>query len=64
MDDGHGQTEEEWENDGAEVNDRSCIVSRERMDPEQLIRFVRGPEGDVVPDLKRRLPGRGARGRR
>ena len=64
MENGHGQTEEEWENDGAEVNDRSCIVSRERMDPEQLIRFVRGPEGDVVPDLKRRLPGRGAHVRR
>ena len=64
MDDGHDQTEEEWENDGAEVNDRSCIVSRERMDPEQLIRFVRGPDGTVVPDLKRRLPGRGAHVRR
>ena len=27
--------------------------------PERMIRFVVGPEGDVVPDLARRLPGRG-----
>jgi predicted RNA-binding protein YlxR (DUF448 family) len=26
---------------------------------EELIRFVRAPDGTVVPDLKRRLPGRG-----
>ena len=43
-----------------DVNDRSCIVSRERHDPEELIRFVLGPDGSVVPDLKRKLPGRGA----
>ena len=43
-----------------DVNDRSCIVSRERLEPEHLIRFVLGPDGSVVPDLKRKLPGRGA----
>ena len=43
-----------------DVNDRSCIVSRERLDPAQLIRFVLGPDGSVVPDLRRKLPGRGA----
>lgn len=26
---------------------------------DELIRFVRAPDGTVVPDLKRRLPGRG-----
>ena len=26
---------------------------------EDLIRFVRAPDGTVVPDLRRRLPGRG-----
>ena len=41
------------------MNDRTCIVSREQTDPDELIRFVVGPDGTVVPDLKRNLPGRG-----
>ncbi|MEN3150255.1 RNA-binding protein [Neorhizobium sp. IRAMC:178] len=41
------------------VNDRTCIVTREAGSPETLIRFVAGPNGEVVPDLKRQLPGRG-----
>ncbi len=41
------------------VADRMCIVTREVMDEAGLIRFVRGPEGTVVPDLNRKLPGRG-----
>src|SRR5690242_2506307 len=43
---------------------RTCIVTGETMAPERMIRFVVGPSidggpGDVVPDLARRLPGRG-----
>lgn len=38
---------------------RTCIVTGETLAPERMIRFVVGPEGDVVPDLARRLPGRG-----
>lgn len=38
---------------------RTCIVSREIREPDELIRFVAGPDGQVVPDLKRNLPGRG-----
>jgi hypothetical protein len=38
---------------------RTCIVTGETMAPERMIRFVIGPDGDVVPDLARRLPGRG-----
>lgn len=38
---------------------RTCIVTGETAAPEQMIRFVVGPDGDVVPDLARRLPGRG-----
>jgi uncharacterized protein len=38
---------------------RTCIVTGETGAPERMIRFVVGPEGDVVPDLARRLPGRG-----
>lgn len=41
------------------VNDRMCIVTRESGDADALIRFVAGPDGNVVPDLKRQLPGRG-----
>ena len=29
------------------------------MDEDRLVRFVAGPDGVVVPDLARRLPGRG-----
>lgn len=41
------------------VNDRMCIVTRESGDADDLIRFVAGPDGTVVADLKRTLPGRG-----
>lgn len=39
--------------------ERTCAVSRAVLAPEELIRFVRAPDGQVVPDLARRLPGRG-----
>ncbi|MQW85347.1 RNA-binding protein [Sinorhizobium saheli] len=38
---------------------RTCIVTRQNGSPDELIRFVAGPDGRVVPDLKRQLPGRG-----
>ena len=38
---------------------RTCIVTGVEDAPERMIRFVVGPEGDAVPDLARRLPGRG-----
>src|ERR1700754_2854718 len=44
---------------GDDVNGRMCIVTRESGSPDELIRFVAGPDGSVVPDLKRELPGRG-----
>jgi predicted RNA-binding protein YlxR (DUF448 family) len=39
--------------------ERLCAVTRQSLDPSKLIRFVLSPEGTVVPDLERRLPGRG-----
>jgi predicted RNA-binding protein YlxR (DUF448 family) len=39
--------------------ERMCIVTRERRAPEELIRFVLGPDGMVVPDIRAKLPGRG-----
>jgi predicted RNA-binding protein YlxR (DUF448 family) len=38
---------------------RRCIMGAEVMDEDRLIRFVTGPDGVVVPDLARKLPGRG-----
>jgi uncharacterized protein len=38
---------------------RQCALSRATKPPEELIRFVAGPDGTVTPDLARRLPGRG-----
>jgi predicted RNA-binding protein YlxR (DUF448 family) len=38
---------------------RRCIVTRERADPLTMLRFVVGPESTLVPDLARKLPGRG-----
>ena len=39
--------------------ERTCVVTREKHAPEELIRFVLGPDETVVPDIKRKLPGRG-----
>jgi uncharacterized protein len=38
---------------------RRCIVTRERLPKERMIRFVVGPDRQIVPDLTARLPGRG-----
>jgi predicted RNA-binding protein YlxR (DUF448 family) len=38
---------------------RRCALTRDRRPKDDLIRFVLGPQGEMVPDLKERLPGRG-----
>ena len=38
---------------------RRCIVTRERGERARMIRFVIGPDGQVVADLAAKLPGRG-----
>jgi len=38
---------------------RRCIVTRERLPKERMIRFVVGPDRQLVPDLAAKLPGRG-----
>ncbi|MGH6907257.1 MAG: RNA-binding protein [Aestuariivirga sp.] len=43
----------------AELAARMCIVTRKCLDERALIRFVRGPAGEAVPDMGRKLPGRG-----
>lgn len=42
-----------------EGSQRTCIVTRAKLPPDELMRFVLSPDGEVVPDLKRKLPGRG-----
>jgi predicted RNA-binding protein YlxR (DUF448 family) len=42
-----------------DCSERMCIVTRERRAPEELIRFVLGPDGAVTPDIRAKLPGRG-----
>jgi predicted RNA-binding protein YlxR (DUF448 family) len=39
--------------------ERMCILTRRVHVPEAMIRFVLGPDKQVVPDLRRKLPGRG-----
>jgi len=39
--------------------ERLCVATRTVRPIADLIRFVVGPDGEAVPDLKRKLPGRG-----
>jgi predicted RNA-binding protein YlxR (DUF448 family) len=39
--------------------ERRCAVTGTRLPKERLIRFVLGPDGNVVPDIANELPGRG-----
>ena len=47
---------EDKDEDGPE---RTCIVTRRKASPDEMVRFVAGPDAVVVPDIRRRLPGRG-----
>jgi uncharacterized protein len=47
---------EEDEND---MRERRDIVSGEVMPEHRLIRFVAAPDGEIVPDVAAKLPGRG-----
>jgi len=44
---------------GKSATVRMCAVSREQRPIDELIRFVVSPQGEVVPDVKNKLPGRG-----
>lgn len=39
--------------------ERTCAVTRAKLSPAELLRFVRAPDGTITPDLAHRLPGRG-----
>ena len=38
---------------------RSCVISREKLPKNELIRVVRTPEGEVIVDLTGKANGRG-----
>jgi predicted RNA-binding protein YlxR (DUF448 family) len=42
-----------------EATVRRCALTRERRPKDDLIRFVLSPEGEILADLKEKLPGRG-----
>jgi predicted RNA-binding protein YlxR (DUF448 family) len=44
---------------GSGERERLCVATRTVRPVADLIRFVVGPEGEAVPDLKSKLPGRG-----
>src|SRR5471030_2325872 len=46
-------------NSAAAETERTCALTRELKPVSELIRFVVGPSGEAVPDIKRKLPGRG-----
>ncbi len=41
------------------ARERQCVVAREVMPQERLVRLAVAPDGTVVPDLAAKLPGRG-----
>jgi predicted RNA-binding protein YlxR (DUF448 family) len=42
-----------------EEAERRCVASREPLPASEMIRFVADPEGRLVADIRRKLPGRG-----
>lgn len=44
----------------AEDSERRCIISGKRGSPTTLIRLAIGPDGQVLPDVRGKAPGRGA----
>ena len=53
------QTTEEMEGGSRATRERRDIVSGEVLPDSRLLRFVAGPDGQVVPDVAAKLPGRG-----
>ena len=39
--------------------DRRCLVTGETLSPDRRVRFACAPDGEVVPDVGGKLPGRG-----
>jgi len=50
---------EDADDDDVRRSARRCVVTRRELAPDDLIRFVADPSGTIVPDITRKLPGRG-----
>ena len=55
----HGDARDPGPHATAPGTERFCVATGKVKPVEEMIRFVVSPEGTAVPDLKRRLPGRG-----
>jgi len=42
------------------MSERRCILSGEHAAPDHLVRLVLSPDGEVMPDVRAKAPGRGA----
>lgn len=38
---------------------RMCVICRQRFPKAELDRYVLSPEGELKPDIRRNMPGRG-----
>lgn len=45
--------------DRSQGPERTCIATGKTLPQAQLLRFVAGPDGQIVPDVAGKLPGRG-----
>ena len=53
------QAETSRQGTAADVAERTCVVTRAHREREDLVRFVRAPDGQIIADVACRLPGRG-----
>ena len=53
-------SEEEKRTAGKKTSQRKCLVTGESFEKENLLRFVRSPDGILTFDVNGKLPGRGA----
>ncbi len=58
-DDGGSHSRELLDEGASRSRERRCIVTGEIMPDNGLIRFALAPDGQVVPDVAAKLPGRG-----
>lgn len=42
------------------MTERKCILSGDRADPTALVRLALSPDGEAMPDVRAKAPGRGA----
>lgn len=47
------------DDDAVQGSLRRCVATRRELAPDDLIRFVADPTGEIVPDVACKLPGRG-----